>query len=185
MRRKTTIALAVLLLSKLGLAAASDPCKATSSTSDVRFELALKDGRATFQEGEIIPLALSFSSVVKDRYLAEHRNYDRSGRLEIELYCVEPQAPDPLEDYFRQGAFGGGIGGIHKLDTPLIAEAELNEWRRLAPGHYRVYAISHRVSRMPDPAEQTPYGRVSEVVRSNRRPGCDCAEPEMAERADK
>jgi hypothetical protein len=89
-------------------------------TSDLRSArtTAFHPRRATFQEGEIIALALSFSSVVKDRYLAEDRNYDRSGSLAIELYCVEPQAPDPLEDYFRQGAFGGGIGGIHKLDTP-------------------------------------------------------------------
>jgi hypothetical protein len=43
----------------------------------------------------------------------------------------------------------------------------LNEWRTLEAGHYRVYAISHRVWRAPDPTEKTPYDRVSEVVRSN------------------
>ncbi|MGO9130659.1 MAG: hypothetical protein ACLQIS_13125 [Bryobacteraceae bacterium] len=82
---------------------------------------------------------------------------------------MEPAAPDPLETYFNAGAFlGGGLGSTRELDaTPFIVEAELNEWRSLAPGHYRVYAISHRVWRPPDPSEETPYGRVSEVLRSN------------------
>jgi hypothetical protein len=66
--QKTIIALAVLLSAWTGLAAVDDPCEVASSTSDVRFELAVKDGRTTFQEGEIIPLVLSFSSAVKDRY---------------------------------------------------------------------------------------------------------------------
>ena len=134
----------------------------------MRFSLALKDDRAIFQEGEIIPLVLSFTSTTKNRYWADVRNYDRSGRLGIEDYCVEPDAPDPLETYFKFGAFmGGGLGNTRALDsTPFTAEAELNEWRRLGPGHYRVYAVSYRVWRPPDPSEPTAYGRVSEVIRS-------------------
>lgn len=158
----------MLLLGGRGLAAQTDRCKATPSTSDVRFALTVKGDRGTFQEGEIIPLVLSFSSAVKDRYRADVRNYDRSGRLGIEAYCVEPQAPDPIEAYFRGGFVGGGIGSETKIDTaPFTAEAELNEWRRLAPGHYRVYAVSYRIWRPPDAAEQTPNTRVPEVLRSN------------------
>ena len=82
---------------------------------------------------------------------------------------MEPEGPDPLVSYFRFGGFfGGGLGGTRALDAiPFTADAELNEWRRLGPGHYTVYAISYRVWRPPDPDEQTQYGRISEVVRSN------------------
>jgi hypothetical protein len=159
----------LLVLAIQSCAAQSDPCSAASTVRDVRFALALKDGRSVFQEGEIIPLVLSFTSSAKNRYWADDRNYDRSGRLAIECYCVEPEAPDPLETYFRAGAFmGGGLGGMRELGgTPFTAQAELNEWRRLRPSHYRAYAISYRVWRPPDAREQTPYGRISEMVRSN------------------
>lgn len=82
---------------------------------------------------------------------------------------MEPEVPDPLASYFRHGTFlGGGLGGTQALDTTAFtAEAELNEWRRPGPGHYRVYAMSYRVWRPPDPNEQTIYGRIAEVVRSN------------------
>ncbi len=163
------IAFVLLLLAVPSWAAENDACTKASSVSDVQFSLALKDDRAVFHEGEIIPLVLSFTSTTKNRFWADVRNYDRSGRLDIEYYCVEPDAPDPLESYFKYGAFmGGGLGNTRALDaTPFTAEGELNEWRRLEPGHYRVYAISYRVWRVPDPKESTPYGRVSETIRSN------------------
>jgi hypothetical protein len=169
MPSRTTIAFALLLLGNLSWAAQNDPCATASSTSEVRFRLELKDGRTVFQEGEIIPLVLSFTSNAKKRYWADVRNYDRSGRLGIEHYCVDPEGSDPLASYFKAGSFlGGGLGSTRELDAvPFTAEAELNEWRTLAPGHYRVYAISYRAWRPPDPNEQTSYSRVGEVVRSN------------------
>jgi hypothetical protein len=162
--------LGVFLMATSAFAAEKDPCAAPSSVSDVRFELALKDHAAVFQAGEIVPLQLTFTSSTKNRYTADVRNYDRSGRLGIEYYCVEPEAADPLESYFKHGAFlGGGLGSEKKLDeTPFTADSELNEWRTLAPGHYRVYAISCRVWRPPDAHEDVPYNsRVGETVRSN------------------
>lgn len=163
-----TLAFVLLLINPCS-ASQNDPCSAASTAPDVKFALALKGGRAVFQQGEIIPLVLSFTSTTENRYSADVRNYDRSGRLGIEAYCVEPAAPDPLESYFKLGAFlGGGLGSTKELDSkPFTAEAELNEWHTLATGHYRLYAVSYRVWRLPDPKEQTPYGRVSEVVRSN------------------
>jgi hypothetical protein len=82
---------------------------------------------------------------------------------------VTPQAPDPLESYFKFALlFGGGLGGMRQLGAAsFTADAELNEWHRLGPGHYRVYSISSRVWRPPDPNENTPYGSVSVVLRSN------------------
>jgi hypothetical protein len=165
---RTAVTSSLLLLTVAAWATQKDPCAATTpSASDVQFTLALKDGNAVFQRGEIVSLVLSFTATTKTRYWADVRNYDRSGRLGIETYCVEPKAPDPLESYFKVGGFiGGGIGSTRELDaTPLTAEAELNEWRTMEPGHYRVYAISHRLWRAPAPTEQTP--RVTEVVRSN------------------
>ena len=109
-----------------------DPCSATSSTTDVRFSIALQDARP-FQPGEIIPVILTFTSGVKDKYIVEDRNYDRSGRLDFEYYCAAPSAPDPLRNY-RQlvWGIGGGLGGQKTLDEyPFRAQAELNEWLRL------------------------------------------------------
>jgi hypothetical protein len=137
--------------------------------SDAKVVLAIPDGRTTFREGEIIPLQLSFTSTAAKRYWADNRNYDRSGRLDIETYCLEPPARDPLADYFRSGSFmGGGLGNEQPLSqNPFTATAELNEWRRPGPGHYRLYVISYRVWRPPDAGEATPYNRVGQTLKSN------------------
>jgi len=117
------VALTLPLSAQPAAAQKSDPCGAGSSVSDVRFDLALKGHGATFQAGEIIPLVLSFTAETKDRYSADTREYDRSGRLDIERYCVEPEAPDPLESYFKLGHIGGGLGGIQALGAAGLAPA--------------------------------------------------------------
>ena len=159
----------LLLVATPCSAASVDLCAAASATSDVKLALAISDGRSSFQQGEIIPLSLKFTSTAKSLYWSDVRNYDRSGRLGIEIYCLEPQAPDPLESYFRVGAFmGGGLGGTRQLsETPFEADAELNEWHSPGPGHYRLYVVSHRVYRPPDPGEKTLWGRIDVPVRSN------------------
>jgi hypothetical protein len=97
-------------------AAPPEPCSLASTVTDAKVTIAIPDGRTLFREGEIIPLALSFTSTADKRYWADNRNYDRSGRLTIETYCVEPAARDPLADYFRAGAFmGGGLGNTQQL----------------------------------------------------------------------
>jgi hypothetical protein len=158
-----------LLLALPGLAAEKDPCAAVSTAQDVRFELALKDHGAIFRAGEIVPLSLSFSSTTGGRYTAMVATYDRSGRLHEEHYCVEPESPDPLGTYYKtRGTMGGGLRGFKPLDdAPFLADAELNEWRNLPPGHYHVYAISYRVSRPRDPQEDTESPNVGETLRSN------------------
>src|SRR5262249_4713508 len=167
---KSTIILFLLLMLVLpGWAAQADPCSAVSSVSDVHLSLALKNKRNVFQEGEIIPMVLSFTSIAENRYWADVRNYDRRGRLNFEYYCVEPEVPDPLAAYFKfRGFIGGGLGTEQALSsTPFAAEAELNDWRRPGRGHYRLYAISYRIWRAPDAGAQTPYSRIEEIVRSN------------------
>jgi hypothetical protein len=162
-------AFAILLAGTAVFAAPPDPCSLASTVTDAKVTIAIPNGQTLFREGEIIPLALSFTSTVDKRYWADNRNYDRSGRLTIETYCVEPPARDPLADYFRGGAFmGGGLGNTQQLsEKPFTASAELNEWRQPGPGHYRLYAVSYRVWRPPDPDEATLYGRVSLTLRSN------------------
>jgi hypothetical protein len=146
-----------------------DLCAAAATTQDVQLTVALQNGRAVFHSGEIVPVSLTFTSSVKDRYSADVRNYDRSGRLGIERYCVEPGTSDPLASFYGfNGVIGGGVGSTRLLSAdPLVAGAELNEWHTMKPGHYRLYVISYRVWRAPDPGEQTQYSRVAEIVRSN------------------
>lgn len=162
-------AIALMLSGVAALSSTSDPCSSASTVTDVQVSIAIADGRTSFREGEIIPLALSFTSTTDKRYWADNRSYDRSGRLSIETYCVEPEARDPLVDYFRSGVFmGGGLGSTQQLsEKPFTATAELNEWRQPGPGHYRLYVVSGRVWRPPDPDETTPYGRIAVTVRSN------------------
>jgi len=163
------VAVALLFIGTAAFASPQDPCSLSSTASDAKVIIAIPDGRTSFREGEIIPLVLSFTSTANKRYWADNRNYDRSGRLGIEAYCVEPEAGDPLADYFRTGAFiGGGLGSTERLsEKPFTATAELNEWRQPGPGHHRLYVVSYRVWRPPDPDEATPYGRVSLTLRSN------------------
>jgi hypothetical protein len=162
-------AMALLLFGRAAFGSPPDPCSLTSTVKDAQVTITIPGGRTSFREGEIIPLLLSFTSTADTRYWADNRNYDRSGRLSIEAYCVEPAARDPLADYFRFGAFvGGGLGSTQELsEKPFTATAELNEWRQPGPGHYRLYVLSYRVWRPPDPGETTPYGRVSPTLRSN------------------
>lgn len=164
------VVLVMLLLASTGVSGAPpEPCSLTSTATDAKVTIAIADGRTSFREGEIIPLVLSFTSTADKRYWADNRNYDRSGRLSIESYCVEPAARDPLADYFRAGFFmGGGLGNTQQLsEKPFTATAELNEWRQPGPGHYRLHVVSYRVWRPPDAAEATPYGRVALTLRSN------------------
>ena len=57
-------------------------------------------------------------------------------------------------------------------EKPFTATAELNEWRQPGPGHYRLYVLSYRVWRSPDPNEATPYGRVAVMLRSSMPECC-------------
>ena len=64
-------------------------------------------------------------------------------------------------------SWGAVLGTQQRSEKPFTATAELNEWRQPAPGHYRLYVVSYRVWRPPDPGEATPYGQVSPILRSN------------------
>jgi hypothetical protein len=126
---------------------AHDPCAASSSASDIRFELRLQDHGPTFQSGEIVPLALTFTASADRPYTINTNRPDRRS-LGNDLYCLDPAGVDPLASYFRTGPFsGGGLVATAVLDAkPVVFEAELNEWWSLRPGHYRLFVMSQRVS---------------------------------------
>ena len=130
------------------------------------FTIRLKDGRKQFRQGEIINLELLFSSSVPKTHSFNNASYDRSGRLGLETYEVEPLdgVRDPLEDYFGASPFGYIGGGLHSVswleEKPTLIESELNEWSVFErPGKYRLYVTSKRVGRKSnaDGGEDDPY----------------------------
>ena len=163
--------LAFALLCSLGVpavAAPSDICSESTETSDVHLVLSLDSDHTVFEAGEVVPLSLSFTATGKGHYRASNQSYDRSGRLDIDRFCLSPEAPDPLLTYFQFGFFGGGLFSYEELGaTPLLLHADLNEFAALAPGRYRLYAVSSRVSRPRQAHETSPFDEVSLVVRSN------------------
>ena len=154
----------VLLATKAAFGLPPGACSLTSTVTDAKLTLSVADARTSYHEGEIIPLVLSFTSTGDKRYRATDRNYDRSGRLDIDTYCLDPEARDPLADHIF-GGLGGGIGGERQLsEKPFTATAELNEWRRPGPGHYRLWVVTNRVSGDPSSLQS---GRVPVTLRSN------------------
>lgn len=116
----------------------------------VSLTISFPDGMSQFHVGEAIPIDLSFRALVPDTYNMDMRNYDRSGRLNIEQFHVTPPGRDPLEIFYSVGGFvGGGVGGERVLTgQPQIIHEDLNEWVALdKPGHYSLYVTSGRVAR--------------------------------------
>jgi len=71
--------------------------------SGVSLTIRFADGTSRFHVGEIIPIELSFKASIPGAYDMEMRNYDRSGRLNIEAFHVTPPGRDPLERYYSTG----------------------------------------------------------------------------------
>jgi len=120
----------------------------------------LKNGQAVFREGEIIALTAEYSSASEKQYYLNTRGYDRSGRLDgMEVFCIDPDTgDDPLSDYFNgaMGFIGGGLGGEQDLSRkPYPINLELNEWKSLPPGSYRLSIVSHRAT---VPTDNDPSG---------------------------
>jgi hypothetical protein len=124
-----------------------------SVTNDVTLRLTLADGQTIYREGEIIPLSLAFTSASKGKYTVDSRTYDRSGRLNLETFCVDPGTGlDPLVDYFGSGIWSGFVGGglssgfLPLSLEPYVVKEELNEWKALPPGSYTLRVVSDRIS---------------------------------------
>lgn len=114
--------------------------------SNVVLDVAVADNKQEFHIGETIPLRLSFSSRVKNRYQVNMAQYDRSGRMNYEHFSVIPAdgAVDPLPTY--QGSMGGLTNFQFLTGDPWSITLNLNEWVRFyQPGVYKLTVTSHRV----------------------------------------
>jgi hypothetical protein len=148
---------------------------AGQSDEKVDFAIRLKDGKSQFKMGEVITVELRFSANLPDAYQVSRASYDRSGRLEIDQYEVEPAAAtsDPLFDYFQNSPSGlfqmGGLSSSAALTkTPMVITADLNEWVRIdRPGNYRLSVTSNRVTRKTDDQNRPAGSSRSEPITSN------------------
>jgi hypothetical protein len=118
---------------------------------DAALRVTLENGQSVFQQGEIIALKVEYSAAVSNKYVVNNRTYDRSGRLSgTEIFCLDPERGiDPLDDYFHSltGFIGGGLSSEQDpAREPLSMTLELNEWKSLPPGSYRLSIVGNRLS---------------------------------------
>ena len=153
----STIVLLVATVSGLfgGATAAQNSSSFSNLDSQEAPQLHLSTPASVYRRGELIPLELSFTSRLYDRYQVNMASYDRSGRMNYEKFLVEPTdgTSDPLFVYFNSGLpFNmGGLTNFEFLsDTPYVIHLNLNEWVRFdKPGNYRLTVTSRRVSDAP------------------------------------
>ena len=142
-----------------------------NSPGDASLHLILKNGQSAFHQGEIIALSVEYTADTRGKYLVNNRSYDRSGRLSgDEIYCLEPErGTDPLEDYFhsQRGFMGGGLYSEQDpARQPLTMNLELNEWKSLPPGSYRLTIIGNRLG-LGKEGDPTTWSNTIIPLRSN------------------
>lgn len=158
------------LLAPVPLPPAAAQDAAAPQAGPVALTLRTAGDRRQFRPGEAIPIELEFSSLVAGRYVVDGATYDRSGRLGIDEFRIEPfeGVTDPLLDYFaaQAGFIGGGLRGMGTLGgEPYVIRLELNEWFRFdGPGTYQ---ISIRSSRVTDETRRKPGSPAVVPVESN------------------
>ena len=93
---------------------------------------------------------MSFASSRTKAYRMNAATYDRSGRLDMDKFHIDPETGfvDPMRG--NLGGIGGGLSTSPELDKkPRVINYEINEWFRFdEPGKYRLYLTSPRVSRI-------------------------------------
>jgi hypothetical protein len=152
--RAVLAVLLTLLTVRLSTVAAQEADRSpgpSRPSGPVTLTLRIADGRRQFRPGEDLPIELEFESRVPKRFVVDGATYDRSGRLTIDEFMVEPNdaVTDPLLDYFALGgSIGGGIRGVGALgEKPFTIRLTLNEWFRFdKPGIYTLSVRSRRVT---------------------------------------
>src|SRR5262245_51125517 len=113
--------------------------EASKNPRDISFTIRLSGDKKRFRQGEIIPLEMSFASSHAKAYRMDAATYDRSGRLDMDKFHIEPDTgfTDPMRRSL--GSVGGGIRAIPELEEkPHVINYEINEWFRFdKPGKYR------------------------------------------------
>jgi hypothetical protein len=169
----TRLALAAALIAGTLAPGRGIQAAAAQAAADAPFTLTLSIAgeQRQFRPGEIIPLELTFRSDLPGRFAVDGRTYDRSGRLTIDTFRVEPVdgVTDPLLDYFATSAGfirGGLSSGPARLDgQSYTVGRELNEWLRFdRPG---VYTVTVRSDRALDLSRQPANGQSVVPVESN------------------
>ncbi len=144
----------LLLLAQLSMPGMSRPADPHSPQPDAPVTLTVRvaGGRHQFRPGEIIPIELEFSSAIAERFVVDGATGDRSGRLTIDEFRIDPidAVTDPMLDYFApmNGIAGGGfrVNGVLG-DRPFIVKLDLNDWFRFdQPGIFHLSVHSRRVS---------------------------------------
>jgi hypothetical protein len=141
---------------------------ASDSEPPVSLTLEIEGQRQQFHPGEIIPITLTFRSARPHQFVVDGATYDRSGRLTIDDFRLEPrdQATDPMRDYFALvgSLLGGGMRSIGVLgERPFEVKLVLNDWFRFdRPGTFQLSIRSRRVT----DEQATPHRVV--LVESNR-----------------
>ena len=64
------------------------PGRAFSQGEAASLTIRFAGGISTFHAGEVIPIELSFTASLPDAYDINTRNYDRSGRLDMEQFTL-------------------------------------------------------------------------------------------------
>jgi hypothetical protein len=156
------ITLVVLIaLAGASARAQSDPPRDTS----VVLRVSIAGDQRRFRVGETIPIQLSFSTAVRDRYQVDMAADGASGRTEHEHFSVSPSdgAVDPLANL--GGSIGGGPTEFTFLSPePWSIQLNVNEWLRFTrPGEFRLDIVSHRVG-VKNPESVTGSSAVTVVA---------------------
>jgi hypothetical protein len=150
----------LLLLAQLSTLGTTPPAPPSRPQSEIPVTLTVRvtEGRRPFRPGEIIAIELEFSSQIPQRFAVDGATYDRSGRLTIDAFRIEPidAVTDPMLDYFASigGYIGGGLRTTGALgEQPVVVKLQLNDWFRFdQAGTLR---LSIRSSRVSDDAKTT------------------------------
>jgi hypothetical protein len=117
---QVTAVIRLALALALVLVAVHEAALPAQAPGPVTLTLRIADGRRQFRPGEVIPIELTFNSSVRNRFVVDSANYDRSGRLTIDQFRIAPinAVTDPMLDYYAAisgGIIGGGIRGMGRL----------------------------------------------------------------------
>lgn len=155
----------LLLVAVARVGAQTVPPPTMGVDNKILLKVTLATNQREFHIGETIPLQLSFSSAVKDRYQLNMAQYDRGGRMNYERFIVSPAegAVDPLPT--NTGSMGGLTNFQFLTPEPWNLKLNLNEWVRFTqPGEYRLRIVSDRIT-IRDPSNQ--LGTSPVAARSN------------------